>query len=248
MGAPDTRVVATRDTEGENHMQTRRLLAGVVVASAALLTACGSSSSSSGGTATGTGSSAPADKGTVRISGQNFTEAEIVADMYAAVLQKAGYTPQVHLVGTRDVYMKIFPSKLDVVPEYTGAIVEFLNGTYNGANAKPITVSSPQKTIAKAQPLLKKKGVTLLNPSAATDSNAFFVTKKYSEENHATTLSDLKGKSVVLAAAPDCKGRIDCEGGLSSAYGIHITKILPLGYASQQTYDSVIKGESQLGE
>jgi osmoprotectant transport system substrate-binding protein len=186
--------------------------------------------------------------GTVRISGQNFTEAEIVADMYAAVLQKAGYTPDVHLVDTRDVYMKIFPSKVDIVPEYTGSIVEFLNGSYNGANAKPITVSDPQKTIDKAKPLLDKAHITLLTPSAATDTNAFFVTKKYSDDNGVKTLSDLKGKSVVLAAAPDCQGRLDCEGGLSSAYGIHITKILPLGYASPQTYKSVVDGESQLGE
>jgi len=229
-------------------MQTRRLLAGVAVASAALLTACGSSSSTPTTATDSGGSSAPADKGTVRISGQNFTEAEIVADMYAAVLQKAGYTPSVHLVDTRDVYMKIVPDKIDVVPEYTGSIVEFLNGTYNGSTAKPITVSDPQATIDKAQPLLKKKGVTLLDPSPATDTNAFFVTKKYSDDNNVTTLSDLKGKSVTLAAAPDCKGRLDCEGGLSSAYGIHITKILGLGYASQATYDSVLKGESQLGE
>jgi osmoprotectant transport system substrate-binding protein len=230
-------------------MQFRRLQAGVVMAgTAALLAACGSSSSSTPTTAGSDSSSASTDKGVVRISGQNFTEAEIVADMYADVLQKAGYTPQVHLVGTRDIYMKIFPSKLDVVPEYTGAIVEFLNGTYNGANAKPITVSDPAKTIQKAKPLLDKKGVTLLDPSPATDSNAFFVTKKYSEDNNVTKLSDLKGKSVVLAAAPDCKGRLDCEGGLASAYGIKITKILPLGYASQQTYDSVLKDESQLGE
>lgn len=227
-------------------MKTRSLLTGVVAASAAaLLTACGSSSSSTAGD---TGSSGTTDKGTVRISGQNFTEAEIVADMYAAVLQKAGYTPDVHLVDTRDVYMKLVPDKIDVVPEYTGAIVEFLNGTYNGSNAKPITVSDPQQTIDKAKPLLDKKGVTLLNPSPATDANAFFVTKQYSQQNNVTTLSDLKGKSVTLAAAPDCKGRLDCEGGLTSAYGINITKILPLGYASQQTYDSVIHGESQLGE
>jgi len=230
-------------------MRTRRLLAGVMAAAAgaSILTACGSSDSSSS-TAADPGSSAPADKGTVRISGQNFTEAEIVADMYAAVLQKAGYTPDVHLVGTRDVYMKIFPSKLDIVPEYTGAIVEFLNGTYNGSTAKPITVSDPQKTIDKAQPLLKKAKVTLLDPSAATDTNAFFVTKDYAEQNNVSTLSDLSGKSVVLAGAPDCKGRLDCEGGLTSAYGIKISKILPLGYASQQTYDSVLKDESQLGE
>jgi osmoprotectant transport system substrate-binding protein len=238
--------LATRDTEGEIHMQTRRLLAGVVVASAAILTACGSSNSSSPSASGGSGSGS---KGVVRISGQNFTEAEIVADMYADVLQHAGYTPQVHLVGTRDIYMKVFPQKIDVVPEYTGAIVEFLNGTYNGTNAKPLTVSNPNTTIKKAASLLQKARITLLNPSPATDSNAFFVTKKYAQQNgNLTKLSQMKGKSVVLAAAPDCKGRVDCEGGLSSSYGIHITKILPLGYASQQTYDSVLHGESQLGE
>src|SRR5690242_19395092 len=112
-------------------MQTRRLLAGVVAASAAaLLTACGSSNSSSS-TTSDSGSAGSSAMGTVRISGLNFTEAEIVADMYAAVLQKADYTPDVHLVDTRDVYMKLVPSKIDVVPEYTGSIVEFLNGTYN---------------------------------------------------------------------------------------------------------------------
>jgi osmoprotectant transport system substrate-binding protein len=236
-----------RDTEGGIQLQTRRLLAGVVAASAAILTACGSSNSSSP-SSTG-GSSGSTDKGVVRISGQNFTEAEIVADMYADVLQHAGYTPQVNLVGTRDIYMKIFPSKVDVVPEYVGAIVEFLNGTYNGTNAKPLTVASPQKSISKAQPLLKKKGATLLNPSPATDSNAFFVSKQYAQQNgNLTKLSQMKGKTVTLAAAPDCQGRLDCAGGLSSAYGIHIKKVLPLGYASTQTYDSVKKGESQLGE
>ena len=228
-------------------MQTRRLLAGVVAISAALLTACGSSDSSSP-TATDTGASASTDKGTVRISGQNFTEAEIVADMYAAVLQNAGYTPEVHLVDTRDVYMKIFPKKLDVVPEYTGGIIDFLIAQAKGADAPIPTTSDPAKAIAEAKSELDAAGVTLLTPSAATDTNAFFVTKDYAEQNNLSDLSDLKGKSVVLAAHPDCPGRLDCEGGLSSKYGIDITKVLPLGYASPQTYKSVIDGESQLGE
>src|SRR5918993_1441889 len=55
----------------------------------------------------------------------------------------------------------------------------------------------------------------LVAQSAATDTNAFFVTKEYSESEGVTKLSDLKGTSVVLAAAPDCEGRLDCEGGLS---------------------------------
>jgi osmoprotectant transport system substrate-binding protein len=226
----------------------KRFLAGVTaMAGAALLAGCGSSDSSTTAADTGTTPSA-SGQGVVRISGQNFTEAEIVADLYAGVLQKAGYTPQVKLVGTRDIYMKVFPKSIDVVPEYVGGILEFLNGSYNGSNAAPVTLSDADQSIADAQPLLKKAGITLLNPSAATDSNAFFVSKEYADANNVSTLSDLKGKSVVLAAAPDCKGRLDCEGGLSDKYGINITKILPLGYASPQTYKSVLDGESQLGE
>jgi osmoprotectant transport system substrate-binding protein len=228
----------------------KRFLVGVVAtASAALLAGCGGSSSSSTAADTG-GSESPSSSGggVVRISGQNFTEAEIVADLYAGVLKKAGYDPQVKLVGTRDIYMKVFPKSIDVVPEYVGGIIEFLNGTYNGSNAAPVTMSDAAQSISDAQPLLKKAGITLLDPSEATDSNAFFVSKQFADDNNVSTLSDLKGKSVVLAAAPDCKGRLDCEGGLSKKYGIKITKILPLGYASPQTYKSVLSGESQLGE
>ena len=53
---------------------------------------------------------------------------------------------------------------------------------------------------------------------------------------------------MTLAAAPDCEGRLDCEGGLSEQYGIDIVEVLPLGYASDQTYQSVLDGESELGE
>jgi osmoprotectant transport system substrate-binding protein len=229
----------------------KRLLAGAATAvSAVLLAGCAGNSVDSSTTANATGSSAPTSSGggDVTISGQNFTEATIVADLYAGVLKKAGYTPHVKLVGTRDIYMKVFPKSVDVVPEYVGGILEFLNGTYNGANAKAVTLSDAAQSITDAQPLLKKAGITLLDPSAATDSNAFFVSKDYADKNNLSTLSDLKGKSVVLAAAPDCKGRLDCEGGLADKYGIKITKILGLGYASPETYKSVKDGESQLGE
>src|SRR3954449_1698772 len=154
------------------------------------------------------------------------------------------------LVDTRDVYMKQFPKSVDVVPEYVGGIADFLNGQKNGANAKSITTSDPEQTLAAAKPLTDAAGITMLDPSQATDQNAFFVTKKFADQNSLKTLSDLggSGKSVVLAAAPDCEGRTDCEGGLSKDYGIKVTQVLPLGYASNDTYQSVINGESQLGE
>ena len=230
-------------------MQVRRTLAAVLsVGSLLLATACAGDDLSNSKSSDQNSPSSSTAGGTVHISGQNFPEAALVAAMYDELLTNAGYTTDVKLVDTRDVYMQSFPGDVDIVPEYVGGILDFLNTTQNGADAKPITTADAQKSIAAGKSLLDNQGITLLDPSQATDTNAFFVSKDYADSEGVSTLSDLKGKSVVLAAAPDCEGRPDCEGGLSDTYGIDITKVLPLGYASDQTYQSVINGESQLGE
>jgi osmoprotectant transport system substrate-binding protein len=171
-----------------------------------------------------------------------------MASMYELVLEDAGYEATVKLVDARDAYMKDFPGAVDVVPEYVGGIVNFLNSTANGDSAEPFEAGDGEQLAADGQSLLDDAGITLLDVSEATDTNAFFVTQERADEEGWLTLSDLEGQSLVLAAAPDCEGRLDCEGGLSDQYGIDITEVLPLGYASEQTYQSVLDGESDLGE
>ncbi|HQR26525.1 MAG TPA: ABC transporter substrate-binding protein [Nocardioides sp.] len=227
-------------------MQVRRTIAAALTAASLVLAAgCGSDD---GGSAD-SGGSGSGDKGAVSISGQNFPEATLVASMYEQLLDSLGYDASVKLVGTRDVYMAAgqFPDGIQVVPEYVGGLVDFLNATANGADAPSLTTNDPAETIAAVQPLLDDKGITLLDPSSATDQNAFFVTQQYAEDNGLSALSDLEGTSVVLAAAEDCPGRSDCEGGLTKVYGIDVTKVLPLGFASDQTYRAVLDGEAQLG-
>src|SRR4051812_15681807 len=194
-------------------MQKRRLLAAAMAAGALVLAGCG------GGGSSNTSRGNSTQHGAVRISGQNFTEATIVANIYADVLRTHGYQPSVKLVGTRDVYMATFPKTIDVVPEYVGGIVNFLITQDKGPKAKLPTSNDPNTVISQGKPELDKAGITLLNPSAAADANAFFVTTKYSKANNVTKLSDLTGKSVVLAADSDCKGRLDCSGGLEDTYG-----------------------------
>lgn len=222
---------------------TLRRVAVAVLATAALVgttAACGSSSPSAG------------SKGTVSLSGQNFTEMQIMAQMYQQLLEHAGYTVNVKLVQTRDIYVKQLQSgKVDVVPEYVGALADYLNTSENGANAKPITAHGVSAAMSALKPLAGKIGVTMLQPAKATDQNAFAVTKKFAAAHgNLSTLSQLAAlnQPIVLAAAPDCKGRPDCGGGLTKVYGLHITKILPLGYDSPQVKNSLQKGESQLGE
>ena len=228
-------------------MQVRRSLAAVLaVGSLLLATACAGDDLDEP-EASDDESSAQANQGPVNISGQAFTEAAIVAAMYDELLTDAGYTTNVKLVDTRDAYMATFPGDVDVVPEYVGGIVNFLNAKANGAKAEPFEAGDGAELAEQGKSLLDDAGITLLATSEAPDTNAFFVTQEYSESEGVTKLSDLEGKSVVLAAAPDCEGRLDCEGGLTDQYGIDITKVLPLGYASDQTYQSVLDGESQLG-
>ena len=185
--------------------------------------------------------------GPVTIASQSFPEAALVTSMYEQLLADAGYEPTVNLVDARDAYMADFPGSVDVVPEYVGGIVNFLNGRENGDDAEPFVAGDGQELADQGADLLDAAGITLLDLSEATDTNAFFVTQERAEEEGWTALSDLEGESVVLAAAPDCEGRLDCEGGLTDEYGIDITEILPLGYASDQTYQSVLDGESDLG-
>ena len=191
------------------------------------------------------------DKGSVDLSGQNFTEMQIMAEMYSQLLENEGYSVSTKLVDTRDVYIKELQSGgVDVAPEYVGALADFLNVTQNGEDAETVTSPDPTESLNALEPLADKANITLLEPAEASDQNAFAVTQEFAEQNDLATLSDLGalGQPIVLAAAPDCEGRTDCEAGLTEQYGIEITKVLPLGYGSPQAIDSVKNGESQLAE
>ncbi len=232
-------------------MRWKRNLA-IVAAVAALATsaACGGGSSLEG-SGSSTSASGSTDKGSLTISGQDFTEMQIMAAMYGQVLEADGYSVTTKLVSTRDIYIKQMTSgNVDVVPEYLSGIADFLNTAKNGDNAKPISSNDPTATLSALKPLATDSNISMLEPSEATDQNAFAVTQDYADQNSLKTLSDLGalGDSIKLAAPDDCVGRQDCEAGLKSVYGIDITEVVPLGFGTAQTKDALKTGEVQLGE
>ncbi|WP_232676347.1 glycine betaine ABC transporter substrate-binding protein [Nocardioides sp. R-C-SC26] len=182
----------------------------------------------------------------VTVATQNFPEAALVGSLYDVLLSENGFDVQVKAVDARDAYMGEFPGSVDIVPEYLGALGDFLNTRENGEGAEPVTSNDSEATLAEVAPLAEAAGITLLDLSEANSQNAFFVTAEQADGG-LEKLSDLEGESIVLAASPDCEGRADCEGGLSGVYGIDITEILPLGFASPETYSAVQSGEAQLG-
>jgi len=229
-------------------MKTRSAAAALISVALLALAGCADDDLDSDKAADPSTTPSASGGGSVTIGSQNFDEAALVTAMYAGVLEHAGYDVTTKLVGRRDIYVNQMPDSIQIAPEYVGGIADFMNTTVNGADAEPITTNDTQQSIDAVAPLLADKGLVLLDPSPATSQNAYFVTQDYSDSEGVTKLSDLEGKSVVLAAAEDCAGRSDCEAGLEKVYGIDITELLPLGYASPQTYKAVLDGEADLGQ
>jgi osmoprotectant transport system substrate-binding protein len=228
-------------------MRLMRSLATTTVAALLLVTAgCGDDDPLDEGSDPGS-----ADKGSVVVGGQNFTESQVMAAVYQLLLEDAGYSVDTKLVTTRDVYLpELSSGSIDIVPDYLAGITDFLNTEANGPDAPPVSSNDADETLAALEPLAEEQGISILPPSEATDQNAFFVTEEFAAEFDLETLSDLGalGQPIKLGAPPDCEGRADCEGGLTDVYGIDITEIVPLDFGSAQMKDAVKNGEVQLGE
>jgi osmoprotectant transport system substrate-binding protein len=170
------------------------------------------------------------------------------------VLKKAGYNASAKTLGAREIVEPALEkgSKdggVDVVPEYLATFTEFLNQKQNGTNAKPLASSDAAATLAAVQPLASKAGIVVLTPSAATDQNAFAVTKDFATKNHLTKLSDLasyKGP-LVLGGPPECPSRPFCEPGLEKTYGIHFTGFKSLDAGGPLTKKALQQGKIQIG-
>src|SRR3546814_15871953 len=93
------------------------------------------------------------------------------------LLEKGDYEVDTKLVATRDLYMQQMPDDVDVVPEYVGGLVDFLNTTQNGADAERVTRADPDETLKAAEPLLDKAEVSLPEPATPTEPHPCFSPK-----------------------------------------------------------------------
>jgi osmoprotectant transport system substrate-binding protein len=226
----------------------RRLLTSLsALALAGALAACGGSSS--GGTPSG-GSSGGAS-GSLTVGAAGFTESNLLAQMYADLLTKAGFTVKVKKVPSQEIFQgALEKGTIAVVPEYAATYANSMETEVTG-NKSPTSASPDLRTtLTNLEKYLKQKGLTHLEPANAADQNAFAVTKSFATQHHLTTLSDLgkTGMSVVLAAPAECPTRPFCKPGLEKTYNIKISKLVPLDFDSIQLKNAVKSGKAQLGE
>ena len=185
------------------------IVAGALLAGAALLLAGCSSGSTLGG-----GGTKASPKTTVTIGSAAFPENVVLGNIYGQALAANGFTVKYHLgIGQRAAYIPaLTKGDVNLIPEYSGAILDFISKT-----ATANTPSDVKAALDKALPT----GLTALTPSSAADSDSINVTPAFAAKYNLTSIADLKNvPNLTLAANPEFQTRPDGIKGLESVYGL----------------------------
>jgi len=149
-----------------------------------------------------------------------FSESETLAQIYGTALSHAGATVEYRLkLGNREVVGPALTNgDIDMVPEYVGNYLGFLDKNQTKGLPLPEAVKALQKVAAD-------KGITVGEASDAADGDVIAVTKAFATKNDLKTVSDLKKLPgpITLAGPSECETRETCLLGLRSTYGLDVT-------------------------
>jgi osmoprotectant transport system substrate-binding protein len=204
-----------------------------------ILAAC--SSSGAGRTPRGLGE--PKATIVVGVSGA-FTENQLVAEMYAQVLEGAGYSVERQFdLRSREISQNALESgQIDLKPEYLSSLLLFLDPNAQASD-------DPAGVFRQDSELLEPKGITVLTPSPAQDTNEFVANAKTAQRFDLTTMSSLSpvAGQLTFGGPPECAQRPLCLPGLNRVYGILFEDFKALDVGGPQTIAALKADEVQIG-
>jgi osmoprotectant transport system substrate-binding protein len=234
-------------------------IAALAVVGIAAVTACSSSSSSSSPAPASTGagsSSSPSassganplsggtSSGSVVIGSANFPENEVLAEVYALALQKAGVKVTTKLnIGAREVYYpQVEKGAITIIPEYNGTLLTV-----------EVDKTSAAKSTADVDAALAAKlpsTLTVLNPAPAQDSDSITVSQATAAKYKLKSIADLTpvASQLVLGGPPEFKTRTDGVIGLKSVYGLTFKGFDPLDESGPITLSALTSGKVQAAD
>lgn len=176
--------------------------------------------------------------GSLTVGSVDFDENVIVAAMYAEVLADAGYDVERRFqLGTREAVLPALEGgELDVIPDYIGSAVEFIDTGATGDTAE---------TADLLRDLLSEDGIAVLEPADAQNKNALVVRSETAEEHGLETTSDLADVAgdLVLGGPPECPERPLCLIGFEETYGLEFAEFQPLDAGGPVTVQALADGD-----
>lgn len=158
---------------------------------------------------------APGDT-TVVVASKDFTEQFIIGEMYALLLENAGYQVErkINLGGTPVVQEALVNGEVDVYPEYTGT--GLLTVLKLPVDTDPTSVYETVKAGYEEQFQL-----TWLDPAPMNNTQALAMTEARANELGIVTISDMVAVAdqLIMAGPPEFAEREDGYPGLQRVYG-----------------------------
>ncbi len=219
-------------------MKRTILMTGAAAVAALALAACGANNNPTAPAGGGGGSTASAAGGSITVGSADFSESQVLGEIYAGAIKAKGITVTTKPnIGSRDVYIKALQDgSIDIVPEYTGSLLTFLKGT--APSQDPDAVYTALKSTLPPT-------LVVLDKSTAEDKNSMVVTKDTAAKFSLKSIADLTAHQadITVAAPPEFQTRQQGLVGLKSEYGFAPANFLPLKGAA--VVNALTNGQAQ---
>jgi osmoprotectant transport system substrate-binding protein len=219
-------------------MKRTILMTGAAAVAALALAACGANNNPTAPAGGGGGSTASAAGGSITVGSADFSESQVLGEIYAGAIKAKGITVTTKPnIGSRDVYIKALQDgSIDIVPEYTGSLLTFLKGT--APSQDPDAVYTALKSTLPPT-------LVVLDKSTAQDKNSIVVTKDTQSKYSLKSIADLTAHQadITVAAPPEFQTRQQGLVGLKSEYGFTPANFLPLKGAA--VVNALTNGQAQ---
>jgi osmoprotectant transport system substrate-binding protein len=216
--------------------------AALVATAALALTACGGGGSSDPLSSGSSGSSA-AGSSTIIVGSANFTENQILAEIYAQALAAKGVTVEKKLsIGSREAYFPgLQDGSIDFIPEYTGVLLQYLN-----KDAKETSADDVYTALQKVLP----STLTVTDKAAAEDKDAVVVTKETATKYNATSIADLAPNcgQISFGGPPEFQTRPDGIPGIAKTYNCTFKEYKALDAGGPLTVAALKNGDVQAAD
>jgi osmoprotectant transport system substrate-binding protein len=166
----------------------------------------------------------PQDPGrpTIRLASFDFPESELLGQVYGQALSQHGFpVEQVVQLGSREVVAPALEQgKVDMVPEYLGSVLNFLN------DRDRVATADPGQTHARLEQAFAPRGVSVLAFAPAVDRNGFVVSGDLARRHHLERISDLAplAPKLIFGGPPECPQRPLCLKGLQEVYKLRFAR------------------------
>ncbi len=187
---------------------------------------------------------APAPADVVRFASYDFQENQILVEVYAEAVRRAGIPVSVqHGIGTREIVSPALQQGVvDVVVDYLGTALAFARPQF------PRPPVEPGEMHAVLTRTMGGRGVAVLAPAAAEDQNGFVVTRAFAAEHDVRTLSELApiAPGLAFGGPPECPDRPFCLLGLDRVYGLRFADVLAMPTRAA-TLEALLSGQVDVG-